>query len=100
MAFGQWWMFIEAVEGPIGRDRGALPFHPVRSDGRSPGRSPAQTCHEGLSPKGKHGSVPRKSYWPLNRAILLARAMAATFVGRRANNAASQSRCLVPWIFA
>ena len=28
MAFGQWWMFIEAVEGPIGRDRGALPFHP------------------------------------------------------------------------
>jgi len=28
MAFGQWWIFIEAVEGPIGRDRGALPFHP------------------------------------------------------------------------
>ena len=27
-AFGQWWMFIEAVEVPIGRDRGALPFHP------------------------------------------------------------------------
>ena len=27
-------------------------------------------------------------------------AMAATFVGRRANNAASQGRCLVPWILA
>ena len=27
-AFGQWWMFIEAVEVPIGPDRGALPFHP------------------------------------------------------------------------
>src|SRR5580700_9713598 len=34
------------------------------------------------------------------RAILLASAMAATFVGRRANNAVSQGRCLVPWIFA
>ena len=30
------------------------------------------------------------------RAILLASAMAATFVGRRANNAVSQGRCLVP----
>jgi hypothetical protein len=27
-AFGQWLMFIKAVEVPIGRDRGALPFHP------------------------------------------------------------------------
>src|ERR1700677_3033175 len=34
------------------------------------------------------------------RAILLASAMAATFVGRRANNAVSQGRCPVPWIFA
>jgi hypothetical protein len=34
------------------------------------------------------------------RAILLASAMAATFVGRRANNAVSQGRCLVPWILA
>ena len=34
------------------------------------------------------------------RAILLARAMAATLVGRRANNAVSQRRCLVPWILA
>jgi hypothetical protein len=31
------------------------------------------------------------------RAILLASAMAATFVGRRANNAVSQGRCLAPW---
>src|SRR5262249_15489314 len=30
------------------------------------------------------------------RAILLASAMAATLVGRRANNAVSQGRCLVP----
>jgi hypothetical protein len=30
------------------------------------------------------------------RAILLASAMAATLVGRRASNAASQGRCLVP----
>src|SRR4029077_20977179 len=30
-------------------------------------------------------------------AILLACAIAATFVGRRANNAVSQGRCLVPW---
>ena len=29
-------------------------------------------------------------------AILLASAIAATFVGRRANNALSQGRCLVP----
>src|SRR6266704_6938239 len=34
------------------------------------------------------------------RAILLASAMAATFVGRRANNAAIQGRCPLPWILA
>src|ERR1700741_2976061 len=34
------------------------------------------------------------------RAILLASAMAATLVGRRANNAVSQGRCPVPWILA
>src|SRR5471030_686999 len=34
------------------------------------------------------------------RAILLASAMAATFVGRRANKAVSHGRCLVPWILA
>ena len=34
------------------------------------------------------------------RAILLASAMAATFVGRRVSNAVSQGRCLVPWILA
>ena len=34
------------------------------------------------------------------RAILLASAMAAIFVGRRASNAVSQGRCLVPWILA
>src|SRR4051812_47471061 len=34
------------------------------------------------------------------RAILLASAMAATFVGRRPNKAVSQGRCLVPWILA
>ncbi|MGB8743192.1 MAG: hypothetical protein WCD52_23985 [Xanthobacteraceae bacterium] len=33
------------------------------------------------------------------RAVLLASAMAATFVGRRANDAGSQGLCLVPWIF-
>src|SRR3982074_2009084 len=34
------------------------------------------------------------------RAILLASAVTATFVGRRASNAVSQGRCLVPWILA
>ena len=34
------------------------------------------------------------------RAILLASAMAATLVGRRANGAVSHGRCLVPWSFA
>ena len=34
------------------------------------------------------------------RAILLASAMAATLVGRRASNAVSHGRCLVPWILA
>src|SRR6267142_5546053 len=34
------------------------------------------------------------------RAILLASAMAATLVGRRANNAVSQGRCPAPWILA
>jgi hypothetical protein len=34
------------------------------------------------------------------RAILLARAMAATLVGRLASKAVSQGRCLVPWILA
>src|SRR5262249_22984494 len=33
-------------------------------------------------------------------AILLASAIAAILVGRRANNAVSQGRCLVPWILA
>src|SRR3954470_11323868 len=33
------------------------------------------------------------------RAILFASAIAATFVGRLANNAVSHGRCLVPWIF-
>jgi hypothetical protein len=33
-------------------------------------------------------------------AILLASAIAATFVGRRANSAVSQGRCLVPWSLA
>src|SRR5271169_6722135 len=34
------------------------------------------------------------------RAILLARAIAATLVGRLASNAVSQGRCSVPWILA
>src|SRR5258708_3314982 len=34
------------------------------------------------------------------RAILLASAIAATFVGRRPSNAVSQGRCLMPWILA
>src|SRR6185295_4238181 len=34
------------------------------------------------------------------RAILLASAIAATFVGRRASKAVSQGRCLVPWTLA
>src|SRR4029077_3515869 len=34
------------------------------------------------------------------RAILLASAIAATLVGRRANSLVSQGRCLAPWIFA
>src|SRR3977135_1335037 len=34
------------------------------------------------------------------RAILLASAMAATFAGRRPNNAVSQGRCPVPWTLA
>src|SRR5471030_1792287 len=34
------------------------------------------------------------------RAILLASAIAATLTGRRANNAVSQGRCLVPVILA
>src|ERR1700722_4236756 len=34
------------------------------------------------------------------RAILLASAIAATLVGRRASSAVSQGRCLVPWILA
>ena len=34
------------------------------------------------------------------RASLLASAMAATLVGRRASSAVSQGRCLVPWILA
>jgi hypothetical protein len=33
-------------------------------------------------------------------AILLASAIAATLVGRRASKAVSQGRCLVPWILA
>src|ERR1700676_1877997 len=33
-------------------------------------------------------------------AILLANAMAAPLVGRRASNAVSQGRCFVPWILA
>ena len=34
------------------------------------------------------------------RAILLASAIAATLVGRRASKAVSHGRCLVPWILA
>jgi hypothetical protein len=34
------------------------------------------------------------------RAILLASAIAATFVGRRASKAVSQGRCSVPWTLA
>src|SRR5271170_1448549 len=34
------------------------------------------------------------------RASLLASAMAATLVGRRASSAVSQGRCLVPWVLA
>jgi hypothetical protein len=34
------------------------------------------------------------------RAILLASAIAATLVGRRASKAVSQGRCVVPWILA
>jgi hypothetical protein len=34
------------------------------------------------------------------RAILLASAMAAILVGRRASKAVSHGRCLVPWILA
>jgi hypothetical protein len=58
---------------------------------------------------GGYALIAARSGWVLDvqddmahaiLAILLASAIAATFVGRRANNALSQGRCLVPWILA
>jgi len=49
------------------------------------------------------GSLERSFLAIMAQAILaslLASAMAATLVGRRANNAVSQGRCRVPWILA
>ena len=50
----------------------------------------------GTSGESRGGSSPLLG----TKASLLASAMATTFVGPRANDAASQGRCVVPWIFA
>ena len=71
-----------------------LPSQPPHHAG-CPARSRLRGKRDGfpvaLAP-GHHG--------PTIRAILLASAMAAILIGRRANNAVSQGRCLVPWILA
>ena len=81
MAFGQWWMFIEAVEGPIGRDHGALPFHP---EGQMAARR-ADLEHRLVAkvypPKVSTFSPPQ-ILLASEPGYLLASAMAATFVGR------------------
>jgi hypothetical protein len=71
--------------------------------------SPSQPSHHaGFPARSRYRAIARGSLYrsPLAimaqtiRAILLASAIVATFVGRLASKAVSQSRCLVPWILA
>ena len=71
--------------------------------------SPSQPSHHaGCPARSRYAASATGSLYrsPLTmmaqtiRAILLASAMAATLVGRRASRAVSQGRCLVPWILA
>jgi hypothetical protein len=70
---------------------------------------PSQPLHHAGSPaRSRYAASATGSLYrsPLTimaqtiRAILLASAIAATLVGRRASSAVSQGRCLVPWILA
>ena len=61
--------------------------------------SPSQPSHR-ASATGSLYRSPLAIMAHAIRAILLASAIAATLVGRRASNAVSQGRCLVPWILA
>ena len=71
--------------------------------------SPSQPSHHASCPtrfrlsRKREGFLVSLAPWhhgPDHRAILLASAIAATLVGRRASKAVSQGRCLVPWILA
>ena len=71
--------------------------------------SPSQPSHHaGCPARSRYAASATGSLYrsPLTimaqtiRAILLASAMAATLVGRRASKAVSHGRCLVPWILA
>jgi hypothetical protein len=68
----------------------------------APGERQARTCDEiGDDPRHQDFvGLPLAIMAQAMRAMLLASAMAATFAGRRPNNAVSQGRCLVPWILA
>ena len=61
---------------------------------------PFQPSHHAACATGSLYRSPLVIMAQAIRAILLASAMAAIFVGRRANNAVSQGRCLVLWILA
>src|SRR6266511_6314771 len=69
--------------------------------------SPSQSSHHAGCPAGSRSRRKGDGFFvalalghhgPSLLAILFASAMAATLVGRRANNAVSQGRCFVPWI--
>src|SRR4029077_4892228 len=71
--------------------------------------SPSQPSHHAGCPARSRSCRKRDGFLvssPLTimaqtmRASLLASAIAATLVGRRASKAVSQGRCLVPWILA
>ena len=62
--------------------------------------SPSQPSHHAASAAGSLYRSPLAIIAHAILAILLASAIAATLVGRRASNAVSQGRCLVPWILA
>src|SRR5665213_3820872 len=96
----RWQMWVVLIAGSTGSAlRAVRPFQPSHHAGVSDAISFTPQVYA-ASATGSLYRSPVAIIAQAIRAILLASAMAATFMGRRTNNAVSQGRGLVPLILA
>jgi len=96
----RWHKWVVLIAGSTGSAlRAVRPFQPLHHAGVSDAISFTPQVYA-ASATGSLYRSPLAIMAQAIRAILLASAMAATLTGRRANNAVSQGRCLVPLILA